>query len=263
MSLYHQLFGVYPGAPVILAYLRFDPGELPRLRDAFLSEDGTELLIYTRAGGPNREQYKNLIDGMRSHILYIRDEDDPTDETYGIFYYRIPENDEKGRALFDRMFKELGGVNPPKRWKEFLSGMTDSNNPAHKVAQEVAMKVLGPILNSVVAGDVKVTMVSIGPEGVEVHGPEGKIIGTKESHASCPTCGTLNDRITGPSNIQPVPGSISICNSCLELAIFNEELKLEKLSPEKMQEIEASEQWLTIQEARRAILAMKQPKGSA
>jgi hypothetical protein len=91
MGMYNMLFGTNPDAELLLTILKstgdFDTG---RFRDAYLSQDGTEILIYTRNGGGNREDYEEAINSMQNHPCYLRDEDDDFDCTYAYFYFAVP-----------------------------------------------------------------------------------------------------------------------------------------------------------------------------
>lgn len=88
MGLYNAIFGVNPNAGKILEALGLLPGQIGRFRDAFII--GGEIAVYTRMGGPNREEYREQIEALRSHPCYLRDEDDDFDSTYATFYFRIP-----------------------------------------------------------------------------------------------------------------------------------------------------------------------------
>lgn len=48
------------------------------------------LVIKTRTGGDNRDYYSDNIDELRSHHLYMYDEDDSFDDTYAYFTFMIP-----------------------------------------------------------------------------------------------------------------------------------------------------------------------------
>jgi hypothetical protein len=95
MSLYNQLFGYNPYAPVLLAALGVSPSDahkIPRFRDIYLDTDGS-IIILTRTGGVrNREQYAAENTRIRDYLPgYLRDEDDSFDSTFARFYYARPE----------------------------------------------------------------------------------------------------------------------------------------------------------------------------
>lgn len=129
MGLYGQLFGVSKFSPILLKILeidqpREDKPELPetadswnsdwepesaklknwvkvciekkiyssgRFRDIYLNEDGTKIILYTRNGGGNREEYWYIFEVLKTHPNYLRDYDDDYDETYAYIEFSVPE----------------------------------------------------------------------------------------------------------------------------------------------------------------------------
>jgi hypothetical protein len=64
--------------------------EYPRFRDCFVSEDKEHIIIYTRVGGPNRNN------GYEEEKLYedpnfVKTYDDEEDNTYGCYEFNVPE----------------------------------------------------------------------------------------------------------------------------------------------------------------------------
>lgn len=92
MSLYNMLHGFNEHAEELLGILNLSSGDFGRFRDAYLNADGTEIIVFTRCGGGNREDYEWVFDDMESHPMYIRDEDDDYDSTYCSFYFKVPED---------------------------------------------------------------------------------------------------------------------------------------------------------------------------
>lgn len=92
MSLYNMLHGFNEHAEELLEILNLSSGDFGRFRDAYLNADGTEIIVFTRCGGGNREDYDWVFDDMESHPMYIRDEDDDYDSTYCSFYFKVPED---------------------------------------------------------------------------------------------------------------------------------------------------------------------------
>lgn len=110
MSLYNLLHGQNVAAPLLLSILGLTPSSVPRYRDCWWT--GTEIAIYTRTGGGNRDFYENIDsaranypeyfegkddpkgpwnDDLRALNTFVRDEDDDYDCTYATFYFRVPE----------------------------------------------------------------------------------------------------------------------------------------------------------------------------
>lgn len=77
-----------------------------RFRDVYLNADGTEILLYTRNGGGNRQHYSDesrpgvdcgctgciITYKLPTHPEYLRDYDDDFDCTYATVAFRVPEN---------------------------------------------------------------------------------------------------------------------------------------------------------------------------
>ena len=89
MSLYNILFGKNHNTATILAALNLTEGVIERFRDVWIEEYNNRIVIYTRAGGGNREDYPNEI--LTQHPLYLYDEDDAFDSTYAYYYFAMPE----------------------------------------------------------------------------------------------------------------------------------------------------------------------------
>lgn len=111
MSMYNAIFGVNPLTPILLAALNLNHKAVPRFRDCYLAEDGTQIAVYTRMGGGNRGHWDFWTDDnenpctagpecpcpgcvaeykLAAHSQYIRDEDDDFDCTYATYYFDTP-----------------------------------------------------------------------------------------------------------------------------------------------------------------------------
>jgi len=62
-----------------------------RFRDIYINEDGSEITLYTRNGGGNRESYFYVFDILSKHPNYLRDYDDDFDSTYAYIVFSVPE----------------------------------------------------------------------------------------------------------------------------------------------------------------------------
>lgn len=92
MSLYNMMNKVSPIAGPILGWLDIDFREVPRIRDAFLRNDGPDglrFVILTRCGRMYHEEYADGVAMLTGHKDYLRFWDDPFDATYGWFEFRI------------------------------------------------------------------------------------------------------------------------------------------------------------------------------
>jgi hypothetical protein len=155
MSLYNMLFGVNPFSGILLSMLGTEPGAIPRFRDCFLSDDGQQIVIYTRTGGGNRDYYEDAEtrrsnfpedfegeetpcgpwnDDLRCLPGFVRDEDDDFDCTYARFYYDVAE---PFRAQIE-LLSNLGGVvNPAQRWEEMLNGLKSGDTSRDDVQRAI------------------------------------------------------------------------------------------------------------------------------
>lgn len=96
MSLYNMMHGVNPSAFFVLPMLGKHAESYPRFRDCFLADEehpryDNHILVYTRVGGGNREDYQEQIDELRASPNYVSDYDDSFDCTFATFVFSVPE----------------------------------------------------------------------------------------------------------------------------------------------------------------------------
>lgn len=176
MSLYNALFGVNPFSGVLLQMLGTSADAIPRFRDCYLSEDGTEIIIHTRTGGGNRDYYEHPArcrdnfpeyfgDGkeepsgpwnsdLRKINGFKYDEDDDFDCTYADFHFEVPEPFQPQVALL----KDLGAVsNPAERWQELITALQSRNDSSPDVqrAIKVGETIMGQIKSALASQDQK------------------------------------------------------------------------------------------------------------
>jgi hypothetical protein len=116
-GLYNMVFGVNQLAGPLLRELGISHHDVPRFRDCFLSTEDT-VVIYTRTGGGNREEFAAEIEVMRSRAGYLRDEDDKFDSTYALFHFAVPE---AIKPHLEQAKANGWTVDPAKRWEETLA----------------------------------------------------------------------------------------------------------------------------------------------
>lgn len=88
MSLYNLLFGMNWQTDLLLATLGLKKVDIERLRNVFKSDDGSQIEVYTRTGGGNREGYPNLA--MRQLPTWRGSVDDDFDCTYCTDKFEVP-----------------------------------------------------------------------------------------------------------------------------------------------------------------------------
>jgi hypothetical protein len=122
MNMYNLVRGGFnPAAFWVVKWLHADFNLIPRFRDAFVrwNSDKTEpeLIIFTRTGGGNREDYEEGITYLRSLPGYLRDADDEFDATYALFYYQCPQAERE--TVVEGLRKlEAEGIDPSPTLRE-------------------------------------------------------------------------------------------------------------------------------------------------
>lgn len=117
MSFYHMLFGVQNVAPVALAMLNIEHSAVPRFRDAWFdwaddAKTDPVIVIHTRTGGGNRDDYEDENRKLTELAGYRFDRDDDFDCTYADFFYDVPE------AAREAVVTYLNRCGPPASMQE-------------------------------------------------------------------------------------------------------------------------------------------------
>lgn len=123
MSLYNMLFGVSNQAPYVLHLLGKKSEDFGRFRDAYATEK--HLVVYTRCGGGNREDYEHVFDEMAEHPLFSHDSDDDFDSTYCSFYFNYPRGVED---LLKDIVKANPTLEPHEKWSKLFKSL-ESTKP--------------------------------------------------------------------------------------------------------------------------------------
>ena len=102
---------------------------------------GGKIIVYTRNGGGNREDYQEVFDEMETHPLFITDYDDDFDCTYAYYEFKAPqsvneffedvnsENFERVGERFQREMKEMEeGKEPNEQVKNFMLSFLEQIN---------------------------------------------------------------------------------------------------------------------------------------
>ena len=149
MSLYNSLFGINKQTSLILALLGLGVGSFGRLRDTFVKKDeggSWSILVFTRNGGDNRTDYKDVFEALRAHPNYLRDYDDEYDSTYATIEFSVP----KKRLEVIEHIHEMQGdrVMPSEAFKSLLTKLSDNksqDDPEVQRALNVGRKIFGEI----------------------------------------------------------------------------------------------------------------------
>jgi len=122
-----------------------------RFRDIYLNEDGTQIILYTRNGGGNRESYWYLFRILRKHPYYMDDRDDDFDSTYAYITFSVPpeykefckslapgEKPETIKQKLDKTLAEMESMKPDeiKSDKRFAPVVEMLNKIGEQLAKE-------------------------------------------------------------------------------------------------------------------------------
>ena len=118
MSLYNMLFGMNPDADKLLSLLDATREDFGRFRNVYM-RDGY-IVVHTRNGGGNREEYEDVFDEMSEHPWYSHDADDDFDCTYANIYFKVPEGAEQTMLALRGLEK---GADPKEQWGALLATM--------------------------------------------------------------------------------------------------------------------------------------------
>jgi hypothetical protein len=113
-----MLFGMNPDGDKILSLLGKTQADFGRFRNVYLDEG--YIVVHTRNGGGNREDYEDVFEEMAEHPWYSHDEDDSFDCTYANIYFKIPEGTDQTFVALHNLDK---GVNPSTQWAALLADL--------------------------------------------------------------------------------------------------------------------------------------------
>lgn len=138
-----MLHGQNEYSDYLLSILGLNKTDFGRFRDCYIDKE--QIVVYTRCGGGNREDYGDVFDKMKKHPQFVRDEDDSFDCTYCSFYFNIPEERKQELKEF-----ATGGSKPQQKMLDLIKNMSDpskKDDPEVQRAIEVGKQILQPILN--------------------------------------------------------------------------------------------------------------------
>lgn len=124
MALFNSLFGVSPEAGLLLNILGLAPDDVPRFRDCFYDSKQHLIVLHTRTGGGNREDYEEENNFLIMHQYYKNDCDDDFDPTYANFYFNVPE---EYKEKLKELFKNHETVAPAEKWQILFDKLKKEN----------------------------------------------------------------------------------------------------------------------------------------
>lgn len=174
MSLYNALFGRNPMSRLLLSMLNLTEGDVGRFRDCYLArgdrfereaaendeakakeleKKDLRIVVYTRNGGGNRDDYESVTDTLQALPDYLTDYDDDFDCTYASYEFKVPE---KFKATADELvgLGAVSEVSPQERFKTLIANLQSGNDsdPAVKRALEVGKEIVGRLEESMKDG---------------------------------------------------------------------------------------------------------------
>jgi hypothetical protein len=136
-----------------------------RFRDAWVADEGKELVVFSRIGGGNREAYGWVLDVLRKHPQYLRDYDDDFDPTYAYVVFRTPD------ALVEPFAGIYGQLGPVKSLKErsddaliAIQNMSQEELVAHPRLGPLVAQMTSALAGLGVADGADIEVVAVGRE---------------------------------------------------------------------------------------------------
>jgi hypothetical protein len=119
-GLYNALFGENGSQKeFLLKVLGKSTGDFGRYRDIYVTAD--HIVVHTRCGGGNRDDYQYVFEEMEEHPLYAYDEDSDFDSTYAdIYFFHPPECAEVLKEM------SVGTVTPAEKWRMLFAAIDSS-----------------------------------------------------------------------------------------------------------------------------------------
>lgn len=114
----------------LLSFLGLTPNDVGRYRDCYLSKDGKTIIVYTRNGGGNRDNYQDVFNQLSSHPNYITDYDDEYDETFASIEFSVPSEYTEQVSLMLKDADTLTGA------EKFAEAMHDLETNSDKYFKE-------------------------------------------------------------------------------------------------------------------------------
>lgn len=121
-GLYNALFGVNPIADTLLFTLGLTRGDCGRFRDCYIADN--QIVVYTRNGGGNRDDYQDVFDELSNHPNYTGDYDDDFDCTYAYITFSFPENFKDELNAFAANNESIV---PSEKWKNLIETLEKSS----------------------------------------------------------------------------------------------------------------------------------------
>lgn len=129
MSMYGLVAGSDSNRQRLTDILKLDDYDTGRERDVYvrnlteqdfdykIPKDGTYIVLLTRNGGGNREDYQDSFDSLSTHPNYVADWDCDWDCTYAEICFSIPEEHQ------EEVMKMCVSKDPGQKFDDFIGAM--------------------------------------------------------------------------------------------------------------------------------------------
>lgn len=155
-GLYNMLMGRNPCLGQLFTILKINRTDWPmgRVRDAYVSEDGSKIFIFTRNGpsgmGLTEEEREVINTRIAKHPYFVRWWLDDFDETYCTYEFNTPAEHQQAA---DEIAKMTDTIPPMERFRKLLKDMDEGKkNEQVERAMEVGKQMAGS-LEKMFAGD--------------------------------------------------------------------------------------------------------------
>ena len=112
-----MLFGQNPLADVYLKMLNLTRSDVGRFRDCYYNNG--YIVVYTRNGGGNRDEYWDVFEALANHPEYVDDFDDEFDSTYASIMFTVPEKYKEDMTMIQLAVEEKNEP-PADKWALLL-----------------------------------------------------------------------------------------------------------------------------------------------
>jgi hypothetical protein len=155
MSLYNLICGNNPAHEILHAILEtVEPlPNLPRYRDTYtIEKDGKiYIVIYTRTGGGNREEFESENRALTSHPMYVNDYDDDFDNTFAHFEFLVPDSWQARVISFHNIFsRSPKGMTPRQKFQRQMDAMSGKQTEVENPLTELEMQELQSIVEDMI-----------------------------------------------------------------------------------------------------------------